>query len=125
MDTVAGAMRTIDNLVDFNNADILSALNVNALSNSNNDLVQFMEGPSNLTINSNGSIGQHNDEVGNFFSVNGQNPDLSAATQINGRNPKFTAESMCSYQNPLFKIVMKNIKICYEIKLYEKIIYQF
>ena len=63
MDTVAGAMRTSDNLVDFNNADILSALNVNASSSSNNDFVQFVEGPSNLTINSNGSIGQHNYDV--------------------------------------------------------------
>ena len=63
MDTVASTMRTIDNLVDFNNADILSALNVNASSNSNNDFVQFMEGPSNLTISSNGGIGQHNNNV--------------------------------------------------------------
>ena len=63
MNTVAGAMRTMDNLVDFNNADILSALKVNASSNSNNNFVQFMEGPSNLTINSNGCIGQHNDNV--------------------------------------------------------------
>ena len=63
MDTVAGAMRTIDSLVDFNNADILSALKVNALSNSNNDFVQLMESPSNLTTNSNGSLGQHNDDV--------------------------------------------------------------
>ena len=63
MDTVAGAMRTSDNLVDFNNADILSDLNVNDSSNSNNDFVQFVEGPSNLTINSNGSIGQHNYDV--------------------------------------------------------------
>ena len=63
MDTVASAMRTIDSLVNFINADILSALKVNASSNSNNDFVQFMEGPSNLKINSNASIGQHNDNV--------------------------------------------------------------
>ena len=56
-------MRTIDSLVSFINADILSALKVNASSNSNNDFVQFMEGPSNLKINSNASIGQHNDNV--------------------------------------------------------------
>ena len=56
-------MRTIDSLVNFINADILSALKVNASSNSNNDFVQFMEGPSNLKINSNASIGQHNDNV--------------------------------------------------------------
>ena len=63
MDTTVTAMRIMDNLVDSNNADILSALNVNGSSHSNNDLVQFMEGPSNLTINSNGSIGQYNDDV--------------------------------------------------------------
>ena len=63
MDTVASAMRTIDSLVNFINTDILSALKVIASSNSNNDFVQFMEGPSNLKINSNASIGQHNDNV--------------------------------------------------------------
>ena len=61
-------------------------------------------------------------DYANFFSVNAQNPDLSATIQITGRNPKVTAKSKHSDRNPLFTIAMKNIKICYEIKLYKKII---